>query len=141
MLEDIYQSFLEYNSKVIGSRYEDLNLNEIHSIDFIGKNEFPNVTRIASHLRITKGAVTKMLAKLRRFGYVEMFREDTNKKEKYFRLTRKGKQLFSRHEAIHKDTLEHYKRMYNQFSPAELETVYSFLGVIQKELDDKLKTN
>ena len=141
MLEDIYQSFLEYNSKIIGSRYENLNLNEIHAIDYIGKNEFPNVTRIAAHLRITKGAVTKIITKLKRLGYVEMFKEEQNKKEKYFRLSRKGQAMFARHKTIHKDTLEQYKNMYKRFSPAELETVSSFLGVIQKELEDKLKNN
>lgn len=141
MLEDIYQSFIEYNSKIIGSRYEDLNLNEIHSIDFIGKNKFPNVTRLSAHLKITKGAVTKIITKLKRIGYVDMFREEHNKKEKYFFLTRKGKDIFSRHEIIHKDTLEHHKRMYKQFSSAELEVVSGFLWVIQKEFNEKLKNN
>ncbi len=74
---------------------------EMHTIDYIGKNERPNVTRIAKHLEMTRGAISKIVKRLIKNNHIESYKIKSNKKEIYFKLTAEGRQIFSEHREIH----------------------------------------
>ena len=110
---------------------------EMHTIDYIGKNELPNVTKIARHLGMTRGAISKVTKKLLRNKHVESFKLDTNKKEVYFRLTARGRELFNEHDNLHheftKIDFEYFKNI-----DAELLAKINFvLGDFDEFLSDQ----
>ena len=43
---------------------EEYSYSETHCIDYIGKTELPNVTKIADNMQMTRGAISKMTKKL-----------------------------------------------------------------------------
>lgn len=81
---------------------DEYGYSETHCIDFIGRLELPNVTKIAEHMGMTRGAISKMTKKLSAKGLIEKYTLETNKKEIYFRLTEQGQLLFDEHEKRHK---------------------------------------
>lgn len=81
---------------------DEYGYSETHCIDFIGRLELPNVTKIAEHMGMTRGAISKMTKKLSTKGLIEKYTLETNKKEIYFRLTEQGQLLFDEHEKRHK---------------------------------------
>lgn len=81
---------------------DEYGYSETHCIDYIGKLELPNVTRIAEHMGMTRGAISKMTKKLLAKGLIEKYTLVTNRKEIYYKLTEAGQELFDEHEKRHK---------------------------------------
>lgn len=79
---------------------------ETHCIDIVGSTENPNVTLISNQLKMTRGAISKTMKKLLSKGLVESYRLQGNRKEIYFRLTEKGKELYDAHKERHRVWLE-----------------------------------
>ena len=50
---------------------DEYGYSETHCIDFIGRLELPNVTKIAEHMGMTRGAISKMTKKLLAKGLIE----------------------------------------------------------------------
>ena len=73
---------------------DEYGYSETHCIDFIGRLELPNVTKVAEQMQMTRGAISKMTKKLLAKGLIEKYTLETNRKEVYFRLTDQGKLLF-----------------------------------------------
>ena len=52
---------------------EEYSYSETHCIDFIGKTELPNVTKVAEHMQMTRGAISKMTKKLLAKGLIDKY--------------------------------------------------------------------
>ena len=85
-----------------GKCLDEYGYSETHCIDYIGRLELPNVTKIAEHMGMTRGAISKMTKKLLTKGLIEKYTLESNKKEVYFKLTDLGKTLFEEHAKRHK---------------------------------------
>ena len=72
-----------------GSRFKDISIKEMHTIDVIGK--FPEATpsKVSKELMVTLGTVTTSLNNLERKGYVERIRSDQDRRVVYLHLTKK----------------------------------------------------
>lgn len=138
-LIQVYQCFEDYSEKHFLENYEDLNINEVHALECIGKMELPNVTKITSSLQITKGAVTKISKKLEKNGFIETYRVEGNKKEKYFRLLKKGQEVFERHERLHSQAVEKDKEIFDRFSEDERKVIDRFLDVLKEDFEEKMR--
>jgi len=73
---------------------------EIHIIDVIGKNNEIKMTDLAEKMEITKGAVSQVIKKLVRKGYVIKFKEEGNSKNFYLKLRNKGEIVFREHKLV-----------------------------------------
>ncbi|MFH2063940.1 MAG: MarR family transcriptional regulator [Pseudomonadota bacterium] len=104
---------------------EKLYPSEIHTIEAIGNNSGINVTELAKNLCITKGAVSQMIGKLHKRGFINRVRSMDNDKEVLLILTDKGKKAFEGHERFHNG-------MYTDFA--------GLLKTIPNEQIDFLKT-
>ena len=56
---------------------------EIHCIDWIGKLDNPNVTKLSSRLSMTRSAISKIIKKLVAKGAITSYKCKDNKKEIY----------------------------------------------------------
>ncbi len=137
-LTEVFQLFTEFNEKGFKENYSDLNINEVHAVDYIGRTEYANVTKITEHLKITKGAVTKIAQKLIAKEYISLYKIEENKKEKYFSLTGKGKEIFDKHEILHMESIDKDKKMFEKFNENEKKVIWKFLDVLEIEFNEKL---
>ena len=78
---------------------------EIHTIQAIGRNPGINVTTLAEHMGVTKGAVSQIIKKLNKKGLVRKTHAIGNAKEAILELTELGWTGFHNHEKFHMDTL------------------------------------
>ncbi len=118
---------------------DDFTISEMHCLDFIGRIENPNVTKLARKMDITKGGVSKMIKKLIKKDAVETYSSENNKKEIYYKLTPTGKAVFLAHEKIHNDWCLREKTFFNNFSDEELHSTVYILEKYNNHLKLRLK--
>ena len=103
-----------------GALFEEFSISEMHCVDFVFKTELPNVTKLSEKMNITKGGVSKIIKKLIEKNAIESFSVDTNKKEIYYKLTNKGKEVFKLHKNIHEKWCEINLEFFKNCSKEEI---------------------
>lgn len=119
---------------------DEYGYSETHCIDFIGRLELPNVTKIAEHMRMTRGAISKMTKKLLARGLIEKYTLETNKKEIYFRLTAEGQTLFDEHAKRHRLWEKRDMEFLARYPKEKLDTVYTFMQEFNAYLETQIRT-
>lgn len=109
---------------------------ETHCIDFIGRLERPNVTKIAEQMGMTRGAISKMTKRLLAKGLIEKYTLETNRKEVYFRLTEEGQVLFDEHARRHRRWEKRDMEFLMRYSAEETAVVCRFM----REFNDYLES-
>jgi len=74
---------------------------EIHTVHAIGEVPGGNVTRLAEHMGVTKGAVSQIVSKLVSKGLVKKSSAPDNAKEVLLDLTALGRRGFENHQRFH----------------------------------------
>ena len=118
---------------------DEYGYSETHCIDNIGRLELPNVTKIAEHMQMTRGAISKMTKKLLAKGLIETYTLETNKKEIYFKLTERGMILFKEHEKRHKQWEERDMQFLSRYTQDETETVMKFMQEFNEYLGSQIE--
>ena len=109
---------------------DEYGYSETHCIDYIGRLELPNVTKVAEHMGMTRGAISKMTKKLLAKGLIEKYTLETNKKEVYFKLTDQ------RHKRWEKRDMEFLAR----YSVEDVRTVSRFMTEFNGYLEEQIET-
>ncbi|HLR03540.1 MAG TPA: MarR family transcriptional regulator [Virgibacillus sp.] len=112
---------------------------EVHCVEAIEKNKYPNVRKLAESLYMTRGAISKLTKRLIKKGLIERYQKPDNKKEIYFRLTEQGKIIFDIHENLHKSFLERDKIVFESMSDEQFEGMLHFLENYSNHLDKEIK--
>ena len=112
---------------------------EIHCIEYIGKNEDPNVTKLADSFYVTRGAISKISKKLIKKGLIESYQKPDNRKEIYFRLTGQGEVISKVHDELHKEFQERDKAVFEQVTEEQLDIMLSFAEKYSRHLDAEIK--
>lgn len=125
--------------------YEELrgvsiSLMECHVIDCIERNAMSNTTALAKKLNITKGGISKITNRLIKKDMIEAYRLPDNQKEIYYRLKPLGKKVFALHETSHEDAVEAFKKIFDEYSQAELEFASRFLADITGAIHSEIIT-
>lgn len=93
-----------------------------------------NVSKLSNLLNVTKSAVTQICGKLIDKGLIEMYKDPKNKKEKYFRLTQQGKDIWLKHQkqnSMAAKMLCEYLRGLNEH---EKKSILEFMQIMKKYL-------
>ncbi|WP_238140201.1 MarR family winged helix-turn-helix transcriptional regulator, partial [Streptococcus suis] len=72
------------------SRFNDISIKEMHTIDEIGDKKGATPSDIARALMVTLGTVTTSLNNLERKGYIERVRSTKDRRVVHLYLTKKG---------------------------------------------------
>lgn len=137
---EIVELFELFNKSNFQDIYSGLNINEVHTIDFIGGSINPKLTDVANFLNITRGGATKITKRLINGGYIQDYKLDENKKEKYFKLTNTGNDIFNKHKLIHEESIRKDSRIFSELSKEEKITIFKFLDILESDLINKLKS-
>ena len=113
---------------------DKLNAAQIHMLESIGKGYGRTVTSLSDHFMITKGAVSQIVSKLHKLGYITKTKRKGNDKEIILELTSKGQMAFGLHEKYNEGTLEDLMRLREKYSQEELQ---AFLNIL-KDIDGML---
>lgn len=116
-----------------GSRFKDISLKEMHTIDVIGK--FPEATpsKVSKELMVTLGTITTSLNNLERKGYIERIRSEQDRRVVYLHLTKKGRLLHRLHKRFHKAMVE---KIIDGMSPEEMDVMGKGLINLYQFLED-----
>lgn len=114
------------------------NYSEIHTIAAVGDLEEPNVTNIANHMNVTRGAISKITKKLLGQNLIESYQKDGNKQKIFFRLTESGQFLYDEHEKRHNLWLKRDEAFIKQFDREILKQVEAFMGAFNDYLESQI---
>lgn len=112
---------------------------EVHCIEYLGRNEESNVTKLAESFYMTRGAISKMTRKLAEKGAIESYQKPDNKKEIYFRLTEQGQAVYQIHEQLHKEFQERDKAVFEQVTDEQFDQMIDFVEKYCNHLDAEIR--
>lgn len=133
--KEIYEKEEILGKIAFRGEYEKYGVSEIHCIDFIGKIENPNVTKISENMNMTRGAISKICKKLLNSKLIDKYKKPENDKEIYFKLTKSGEELYKCHEIKHNKWEERNNNFFKNVDREEQEIVASFLKKFNNFLD------
>ncbi|KEJ00427.1 MarR family transcriptional regulator [Clostridium botulinum A2B7 92] len=133
--KEIYEKEEILGKIAFRGEYEKYGVSEIHCIDFIGKIENPNVTKISENMNMTRGAISKICKKLLNSKLIDKYKKPENDKEIYFKLTKSGEELYKCHEIKHRKWEERNNNFFKNVDKEEQEIVASFLKKFNNFLD------
>ena len=93
-------------SSLRGSRFNDVSIKEMHTIDVIGAHLDATPSHVAKELMVTLGTVTTSLNNLERKGYIERTRSKVDRRVVHLNLTQKGRLLYRLHTRFHRAMVE-----------------------------------
>lgn len=88
-------------SSLRSSRFSDVTIKEMHTIDVIGEKKDATPTDVARALMVTLGTVTTSLNNLERKGYIERVRSTKDRRVVHLYLTKKGRLVYRLHQRFH----------------------------------------
>jgi DNA-binding MarR family transcriptional regulator len=135
---DLYNKMVFLNRKMEDS-LKGYKSSEVHCIEYIGRNEDSNVTKLAESFYMTRGAISKIAKKLIEKGVIKSYQKPVNKKEIYFRLTEQGKEIYKIHEELHKEFRERDKVVFEQVTEEQFDIILSFVETYRRHLDAEIK--
>lgn len=116
------------NRQTIYQNYKKMTLTQFHVLHEIGLHPLSNVTLISNQINVTKGGVSKAIAKLLQWGLVEEYHSPDNKKEIYYQLTAEGTHLASVHDKLHHILEERHFQIFSNYTTEELNIIQRFLS-------------
>jgi len=109
---------------------------EAHLIQAIGELPGVNVTGLAQHLGVTKGAVSQMVRKLASKGLLQRTHRSGNAKEVYPELTELGGEAFHAHSHFHAAMFDVVKAYHGEQMLGKLQTLSAVLEDMVGVLDE-----
>jgi DNA-binding MarR family transcriptional regulator len=142
---ELMNLFVKYMEKqeILSKLTEDeklhgYNYSEIHTIAAIGDLEEPNVTNIANHMNVTRGAISKITKRLLAQNLIEAYQQDGNKQKIFFRLTESGQFLYDEHEKRHNLWLKRDDAFIRQFDEKDVKQVEEFMRAFNDYLEAQI---
>ncbi|MBO0431229.1 MarR family transcriptional regulator [Enterococcus sp. DIV0660C] len=136
---NVFSKMAWLNKLTMEKRLEGYQPSEVHCIEFIGKNQDSNVTKLASSLFMTRSAISKITKKLVTKGYIESYQKPDNKKEIYFKLTEKGRAVFDVHERTHEEFQKRDQAIFDQVTEQQYEELARFLVKYDQHLNQEIE--
>ena len=145
MNTELMNLFVKYMEKqeILSKLTEDeklhgYNYSEIHTIAAIGDLEEPNVTNIANHMNVTRGAISKITKRLLAQNLIEAYQQDGNKQKIFFRLIESGQFLYDEHEKRHNLWLKRDDAFIKQFDEKTVMLVEAFMTEFNNYLEKQI---
>lgn len=136
---DVFNKMVWLNKLKMEVRLQGYTPSEIHCIEYIGQNGDPNVTKLAQTFYMTRSAISKITRKLMEKGCIDSYQKPENKKEIFFRLTEKGKKLYTIHEELHKEFQDRDHAVFAQVTEAQFDSMLNFLERYSLHLDQEIQ--
>jgi DNA-binding MarR family transcriptional regulator len=120
---------ISHTEEVAKEQFNLVNLthNQMHYLETIHLLDNPNITELASMLRLTKPTVKVAVDKLIESDYLYKIRSDEDRRSAHLHLTEKGQLINQMHDYTHKRISEVMKK---RLTSAEIEDLVSLLNKV-----------
>jgi DNA-binding MarR family transcriptional regulator len=108
---------------------------EIHLIKAIKENEGIHITGLAQYLEVTKGAVSQMLMKLEKKGFIVKEKDPGNQSRFLLKLTPKGETAHLNHMRLHQEFDEIVNDILKDQDQAKIEFLQHFLTRLIEKME------
>ena len=89
---------------------------------------------LAKKLNVSQAAITKAVKPLLSQGMLETYRDESDARVLYYRLTEIGKPIALEHQHHHQHTLHTYEDVLSKFTKNEQGVISRFLDLLEEEL-------
>ena len=117
-----------------GTRYSDLTISEIHTIEAIGEGESA-MGEVAARLGITQATLNTTVGRLCVKGYIERRRTEEDRRLVLVSLTRPGKVVYRLHDRFHDRLIAN---AIAEFSDAERIALVSALSKVRHFIEEAI---
>ncbi len=135
IMERIIHLYIQHEKK---PRYygtdDKLTRAEIHTINMIGQNTGINITDLSQLRGITKGAMSQMIYRLVKKGYVSKNVSEQSDSEVALSLTKKGELAYEAHLAFHKTSQQPFFDQLRNLSDTEYTLMVNLLKSFEEML-------
>lgn len=122
LFSDYEQTIRDYGNGIL------MSMSEIHILDYINQHPGTTGTEIAEQFLITSSAVSQVVSRLEKRGYIT--RTSQKNKKKFISSTPVGKQLCDNHHAFDVQALHKtYNYLLRDCTPNEIESFYKVMKV------------
>lgn len=109
----------------------ELSLTECHVIACITTMKNPNGISIATELKMTRGGISKIAARLLQKNLITTYKDEQNQKIIYYKLTPLGEKVNQIHEKLHKENHDFIESIANSYSIEEQRIILKFIRDLQ----------
>lgn len=111
---------------------------EVHTIKAIKEHENVNITCLAQSLKVTKGAICKVVNRLVEKGYVTKYKEEENRKEVHLNLTEIGEITYENYmhyiTDLHLEIIDFLSQYDEEKQEDILEIMCKFVNVVEDHI-------
>lgn len=94
LIREFEQRFRVLDSETANGPHENLSLQELRLVQFLGEGDRKIMKDLAAHLLLAVNSVTSLVDNLEKKGYVERKRSTEDRRVIYVELTEAGRKLF-----------------------------------------------
>ncbi|EKU93535.1 Uncharacterized HTH-type transcriptional regulator yusO [Alloiococcus otitis] len=128
----IFNEILEIQERVLKkSRFSDLTLKEMHTIEAIAQDGSLSSNQVAKNLKVTPGTLTVAIQGLEKKGYVKRVKSDKDRRVVLLQLTDRGQAIYQVHKNFHQEMVE---ETLTGLDPKEVEVLTKGLNNLQQFL-------
>lgn len=145
MNNKILKLFAEYLEKqdalsklTENEKLHSFSYSEIHTVVAIGDLEHPNVTAIAERMKMTKGAISKIIKRLAKVDAVREYQLPENRQKIFYSLTEYGKFLYEEHEKRHALWLKRDNVFLAKYNKEQLDFIEQFMTDFNTYLEEQI---
>ena len=113
-----------------------LHPSEVHLIDIAGRYPDEGISRLASRLGITKGAVSQTAKRLEEKGYLERTMREGDRKTVILKLTERGGEAFAWHRTYHGITNRQIAGQLMEMNPRDIRNIRSLFLALETMFDN-----
>ncbi|HZK94151.1 MAG TPA: MarR family transcriptional regulator [Prolixibacteraceae bacterium] len=124
-LEDIIAKLSAYMARMEEEakeqyNFKDLTLTQMHYLEMINELENPNLTELASAMKLTKPTITVLVDKLIEKELVYKVQSDADRRSTHLHLSERGKLINQMHEYAHRRIVEQMEKKIDVDEMAQL---------------------
>lgn len=111
---------------------DNLYMREVHFVVAVGPDRSPTMSEMARSLNVTQGAVTQMVSRLEKKGYVVRSKSEGDKRMTTVSLTDRGRQLYENHLIYDQKKFAFSSEYLGEYGDEELEQLIEYERRIQQ---------
>ena len=100
--------------------FKELTLTQMHYLEMISELENPNLTELATAMKLTKPTITVLVDKLIEKELVYKVQSDADRRSTHLHLTERGKLINQMHEYAHRRIVEQIEKKIDAGEMAQL---------------------
>lgn len=105
-------------------------VSDLDAIALINANENQRISDLLPYTDLTQGAVSKILNRLVRYGFVEKYHQPQNKKDTYLKLTADGQKVADAHAQYHEHQQAELQAVVAAYTEDEIAKFVSLMAEI-----------